>query len=75
VESFSDNVVCFSALFGPKPFFFYFFFGYSYQGADHSLGLKYFDWVKRFSVEFELTNQRVLLEEHKDRTFPITSTY
>jgi hypothetical protein len=28
-----------------------------------------------FSVEFELTNQRVLFEELKDRTFPITSKF
>jgi hypothetical protein len=36
---------------------------------------KRFDWLKLFPIEFELTNQRALLKEYKERTFPITSRY
>ena len=43
--------------------------------ADPPLRLKRFGWLKHFSVEFELTNQRALLKERKERTFPITSIY
>jgi hypothetical protein len=43
------------------------------EGADNPLGFKRFDWLKSFSVEFELTNQRALFEEHKERTFYISS--
>ena len=36
--------------------------------------MKRFDWLKRFTVEFKLTNQRALFKEHKERTFPITTS-
>jgi hypothetical protein len=37
--------------------------------------LKRFDWLKLSSVEFELANQRAILKERKERTFPITNRY
>ena len=35
--------------------------------------LKHFNWLKLSPIEFELINQRALLEEHKRETFTITN--
>jgi hypothetical protein len=41
------------------------------KGADHLLELKRFHWLKLFPVEFKLSNQRALFEEHKERILTI----